>query len=89
MQTTRQKVPQTAERLSLAFAGVLVLLIGLLAYNTWLDFGRRSEQVEISQQVIDGNNALLSSLKDAEMGQRGFLLTGEDRYLEPPMRVDI
>ena len=27
--------------------------------------------------------ALLSSVKDAETGQRGFLLTGEERYLEP------
>ena len=26
---------------------------------------------------------LVSTLKDAEIGQRGFLLTGEERYLEP------
>src|SRR5215831_20485530 len=57
--------------------------IGLLAYRTWVDFGRSSEQVEISRQIVDGANALLSSLRDAETGQRGFLLTGRDQYLEP------
>ncbi len=33
-----------------------------------------------------GINSLLSDLKDAETGQRGFLLTGDDRYLEPYSR---
>src|SRR5947208_17006852 len=83
MQMPRRRMPQTAELLTLAFAIVLVAFIGLLAYRTWADFNRSSEQVQISQKVIDGTNALLSSLKDAETGQRGFLLTGQDRYLEP------
>ena len=83
MNTTRRKIPQTAERLSLAFAGILVLLIGTLAYRAWLDFGRRQEQVQITRQVIDSTYALLSSLRDAETGQRNFLVTGEDRYLDP------
>lgn len=34
-------------------------------------------------QSIDG---ILSNLKDAETGQRGYLLTGDDRYLEPYIR---
>jgi PAS domain S-box-containing protein len=83
MPTTRLKVPQTAERLSLGIATLLVVSIGLLAYKAWADFDRRNEQVEITQEIIGGTNALLSSLKDAETGQRGFLLTGEERYLEP------
>jgi methyl-accepting chemotaxis protein len=28
-------------------------------------------------------NGTIASLVDAETGQRGFLITGEDRYLEP------
>jgi CHASE3 domain sensor protein len=76
-------MPQRPELVSLAFAIVLVSLIGLLAYRTRVDFGRSSEQVEISRQIVDGANALLSSLRDAETGQRGFLLTGRDQYLEP------
>jgi len=82
METPRRRRPQTVELLSLAFAIALVVVIGILAYHTWVDFTTSSEQVELSQQVTDGTNALLSSLKDAETGQRGFLLTGEDRYLD-------
>ncbi len=34
-------------------------------------------------QVLDDLDELLSLLQDAETGQRGFLLTGEEHYLEP------
>jgi CHASE3 domain sensor protein len=54
-----------------------------------LDFGRRSEQPEMTQQVFEGPSALHSFLKDTETGQRGVLLTGQERYLELPVRVDI
>lgn len=82
MRTPRRKIPQTAELFSLAVAIVLVLLITLLSYRTWAGFSRSNQQVKISQQVKDGTDALLSSLKGAETGQRGFLLTGQDRYLD-------
>ena len=83
METPRRRRPQTVELLSLGFAIIPVVFIGILAYRTWVDFSNSSEQVQLSQQITDGTNALLSSLKDAETGQRGFLLTGEDRYLDP------
>ena len=34
-------------------------------------------------EVIDRLQGVLSTLKDAETGQRGFLLTGDEGYLEP------
>ncbi|MBE7502849.1 MAG: CHASE3 domain-containing protein [Verrucomicrobiales bacterium] len=34
-------------------------------------------------KVLDDLDELLSLLQDAETGQRGYLLTGETRYLEP------
>ena len=40
---------------------------------------RVSHTLEVMQEV----EGVLSTLKDAETGQRGFLLTGEERYLEP------
>ena len=33
--------------------------------------------------VIQELERLLSGIKDAETGQRGYLLTGEEKYLEP------
>ena len=36
-----------------------------------------------THEVIVGLDAVLSNLRDAETGQRGYLLTGDERYLEP------
>ena len=38
--------------------------------------------------VIDQLSELTSILKDAETGQRGYLLTGNDTYLEPYRLAD-
>src|SRR5207302_1085998 len=45
----------------------------------------RQSQFEIGrlERVLRTNEVLLSSLKDMEAGQRGFLLTGDRKYLEP------
>jgi PAS domain S-box-containing protein len=37
--------------------------------------------------VINRANTLLSELKDAETGQRGYLLTGDEAFLEPYLAV--
>ena len=41
--------------------------------------GQLTHTIEVIEQV----QGILSTLKDAETGQRGFLLTGEEAYLEP------
>jgi len=83
MNPTQGRISQTTERLSLALAGVVVIAIGFFAYASNRAFRVSVEQADSTHQVVDTTNALLSALKDAETGQRGFLLTGEDRYLEP------
>jgi PAS domain S-box-containing protein len=39
--------------------------------------------VEQTQNRLNKLEGLLSQIKDAETGQRGYILTGEERYLEP------
>jgi PAS domain S-box-containing protein len=78
-----RKVPQSTELLSLIVAVLLVLIVAGLSYQTWITFNRGSEQLEAARQIVRSTNALLSALKDAETGQRGYLLTGDDRYLMP------
>jgi CHASE3 domain sensor protein len=39
--------------------------------------------VKHSRQIIDAARETLSAMKDAETGQRGYLLTGDSHYLEP------
>jgi methyl-accepting chemotaxis protein len=36
-----------------------------------------------TREVLGGADELLSAMKDAETGQRGYIITGEARYLEP------
>jgi CheY-like chemotaxis protein/CHASE3 domain sensor protein len=46
----------------------------------------RTEGVQSIIRMLEATQhleALLSTLKDAETGQRGYMLTGEDAYLEP------
>jgi CheY-like chemotaxis protein/CHASE3 domain sensor protein len=64
-------------------AVVAIVLVAGLSYGALhgsLDSARRvTHTLEVSEQL----QALLSTLQDAETGQRGFVLTGDENYLEP------
>ena len=79
----RLKNRQEAERLSLFVALLVVLLNAVFTYRAWAGFEHARQEALISRQILDATATLLLSLEDAESGQRGFLLTGSDRYLEP------
>lgn len=66
-----------------ALSFVLLLIVGLLSYRGVEALTDTSYLVRQAHDRVDRINGLLSALKDAETGQRGFLLTGEDSYLEP------
>lgn len=61
---------------ALALAGIALILDiqGLMADSNW---------VMDTQHGIECLNDVLSSLKDAETGSRGYLITGLETYLEP------
>lgn len=80
---TSLKIWQEAERLTLLIALLLVLATSILTYRAWSAFERDIQDALITRRVADGTTALLASLTEAETGQRGFLLTGSDHYLEP------
>lgn len=62
---------------------VLVVVTAAVAVDGTLTFIGATRRVEETLVHIERLNALLSLLKDAETGQRGYLLTGDERYLEP------
>jgi signal transduction histidine kinase/CheY-like chemotaxis protein/CHASE3 domain sensor protein len=62
-----------------------VVLISFVSYRSLEKRESNASLVTHTLQVIKQLDALLSSLKDAETGQRGFLLTGDEHYLEPHM----
>jgi len=74
---------RSREGLALLPALIAVLLIAYSSYRSWTAFGRNANQQEETRKILIGISQLRTSLTDAETGQRGFLLTGQDRYLEP------
>ena len=66
---------------------VLVLLIvGIVGVQSYLGIQQLIEAnrwVIHTHEVREKLETLLSLIKDAETGRRGFVLTGEERYLEP------
>ena len=76
----RRLFRQTAVLAGAAFilGGMILLLLR--------DFQRSQDAegwVVHTYKVIDSAQSLISTIEDAETGQRGFLLTGEEHYLEP------
>ncbi len=69
--------------LGLAAALVFFLASGWVAYRNIQTLREDSQQIIHSHEVITTLDGLLSNVKDAETGQRGFLLTDNERYLEP------
>lgn len=65
------------------------LLLALFGVDAWLSHvnlqtvAENRQWVSHSHEVIGEIHALLSSLKDAETGQRGYIITSIPSYLEP------
>src|SRR6476659_7742046 len=76
----------TSSRRDRALAIAPVVLVGALAiWNAEL-FGRADEGrvwVRHSEAVLATSASAFSHLQDAETGQRGYLITGTEEYLEP------
>jgi PAS domain S-box-containing protein len=61
---------------------VLAALVGL-SYRQWGNYRRANAEAERGRELVTAIDSVLIAVVDAETGQRGFLLTGENRYLEP------
>ena len=59
------------------------LAIGAVSYTNVRTLWSNVELAEHTQQVLLSLSNLLSLAKDAETGQRGFVITGDERYLAP------
>jgi signal transduction histidine kinase/CheY-like chemotaxis protein/CHASE3 domain sensor protein len=69
--------------LGLAAALVFFLISGAIAYLNLNALREGNLAITHSHDVIVALDELLSSAQDAETGQRGFLLTDNERYLQP------
>jgi methyl-accepting chemotaxis protein len=66
-----------------AMSFILLAIIGVVAYRSIDSLTKTSYAVTHSHTVLEHLSGILSQLKDAETGQRGFVITGDEAYLEP------
>jgi PAS domain S-box-containing protein len=62
---------------------LILLIVGLFSYTTINKLLSSNYAVEQSNTVIQKLEATISIMKDAETGQRGYLLTNQAKFLEP------
>jgi signal transduction histidine kinase/CheY-like chemotaxis protein/CHASE3 domain sensor protein len=67
----------------LAVAILFFLVSGWIAYANISVLRDDTDKIQHSHAVIASLDELLSTVQDAETGQRGYLLTGNDKYLAP------
>ncbi|MEH1906306.1 response regulator [Nostoc sp.] len=79
--TSKQFLEKVAAGFGLALA--ILLLIGTLFYQSTEVLINTNKQLNNIQLTSNSLQELLSNIKDAETGQRGYILTKQDAYLKP------
>lgn len=67
----------------LAAVVAFFLVSGLVAYLNIQTLRVDNQRIYHSHDVLAALDEVVSTMQDAETGQRGYLLTGNERYLEP------
>ncbi|RRS06023.1 response regulator [Aquabacterium soli] len=60
-----------------------IFLIAFFTYRSLQSSADTAARVNHTMDVMEQLQSLISTMKDAETGQRGYLLTGQEAYLEP------
>ena len=74
-------VPKMSISMPLAVLAAFILIF--INEASFYESTEAAANIEEAQQTRTAINKLLQNMLDAETGQRGYLLTGEERYLEP------
>ncbi|WAC49278.1 response regulator [Asticcacaulis sp. SL142] len=69
--------------LSLIVVGLFFVITGAISYNNIHTLNRDTRQVTQTHDVLLALSEVMSSMKDAETGQRGYIITGDSAYLTP------
>jgi two-component system CheB/CheR fusion protein len=74
---------------SIAGAALLIAVASAVAisFRVFSQIGKTAEARKHTHLVINSADELMSALKDAETGERGYLLTGDENFLEPYLEV--
>jgi len=66
-----------------AIALALLIVIGVVSYRSFVKLATTSQWVTHTHQVLEHVSGLYGQIKDAETGQRGYVITGDEAFLEP------
>jgi len=66
-----------------SLALIILVILGLVSYRNTTGLIEAAKMETHTYQVLQNLERVLSTLKDAETGQRGYIITGSDRYLDP------
>jgi signal transduction histidine kinase/DNA-binding response OmpR family regulator/CHASE3 domain sensor protein len=78
-----QKTLKNNLRIGLGLSLIILFISSLASYISIHNLIRSSELVSHSNTVMTNLDGVISTLKDAETGQRGYLLTGDEVFLDP------
>jgi PAS domain S-box-containing protein len=81
------KTPPTGARSIFVIMALVVIFSTAATYWAGLRLVRLRAHAAAHRDVIGQAERLLSTLKDAETGQRGFVITGDTNYLDPYERA--
>ena len=76
---------QFKSKLAAVFGTALMILlwIGVLSYRRIVQAEEDQRWVTHTHHVIENLDAVLTDVLDAETGERGYIVTGDDAYLQP------
>ncbi|MHA4893836.1 response regulator [Pedobacter sp. PWIIR3] len=70
-------------RIGLGLSLLILFITSLASYTSINNLIKSADLVAHSNRVMSSLDGVISTLKDAETGQRGYLLTGDKVFLEP------
>ena len=74
---------KTNLRIGLGISLLLLIISSVASYISIKNLIKSADMVVASNEVINDVDNIVSMLKDAETGQRGYLLTGNEVFLDP------
>lgn len=70
-------------RLGFGFALTCLGVIGVVSYFSVMRLSAHAANVEHTYRVLSGLEELLAAVTDSETAERGYVITGDESYLEP------
>ena len=63
-------------------AALALLIVGAISIRSLFELGREMDAVQHSYRVLEQNEHLLTNMIDVQSGQRGYIITGLDEFLD-------